>query len=162
MVGAEASKGVAQSADTSQEKMSAQDDQSTSPQASSSSVAANTTSTPSTSNSGTADSSTASLAANSSSTTKSDDNLSATGKTSSDQTPSGSNQEMITLAQSVRKGLDDDSNFARLDIQVMPENDSLVLRGTVNDAQQSQAIEKKVRELANGKKIDNQLKTQTK
>ncbi len=90
-----------------------------------------------------------------------DQQLTPTGKNSSDQTPSGDPQ-LVTVAQNIRKALDEDSALAHADVQIVPENGALVLHGTVSDPTVKNAIEKKAHDKAGGKKIDNQIQLQSK
>jgi hypothetical protein len=89
-----------------------------------------------------------------------DQQLTPTGKQSSDAIPAGTDPALATAAQSIRKAFDDDADLSKLQITITPENGKVVLRGTVSDPMQKNAIDKKAREGANGQPIDNQIMMQ--
>jgi hypothetical protein len=84
------------------------------------------------------------------------DNLTPTGHTSAEQNPNA-NGSLLSAAQQVRQALDQDSDLAHADITVTPENNKLVLRGTVKNDDLKSKAKDKAQSAANGVQIDSQL-----
>ena len=98
------------------------------------------------------------IAANTSTTPQNtDENLTPTGRTSAEQNLNA-DPELVTAAQAIRKALDDDPSFARLDVRVTPESGKLHLRGTVQSDDLKRSIEEKAKEAAGSQEIKSELK----
>lgn len=82
--------------------------------------------------------------------------LTPTGKTSADQTPAAS-PALVQAAQGIRSALDQDAQLARAGVQVAPENDRIVLRGSVADENIKKSIEAAAGKAGQGAKIDSQI-----
>jgi len=89
--------------------------------------------------------------------TKSDGpELSPTGKTSAEQSPS-IDPDLMSTARAIRESLDGDDSLRAADIEVKPENGRIVLRGTVKDEALKNSMEKKARAAAADHDIDFQV-----
>jgi osmotically-inducible protein OsmY len=86
-----------------------------------------------------------------------DENLTPTGKNSSDTIPSGTDPALLATARAIRKALDDDPALASANVQVSPEDGKVVLRGRVSDQKTKTAIVEKATSEIKGWKVDDQI-----
>ena len=89
-------------------------------------------------------------------TTRTDEQLSPTGRTSAEQTPQA-DAGLKASARIVRQALDQDIALAAANVQVMPENGKLVLRGSVRDQQTKSNVDRAAKQAASDAQIDNQI-----
>ena len=85
--------------------------------------------------------------------------LTPTGRTSAEQTPAADAQ-LVEAARAVRRALDDNSALATQKVQVTPEGEKLILRGSVPDAQIKANIESTARDAASNAPIENQIRVE--
>lgn len=83
--------------------------------------------------------------------------LSPTGRSSSEQQPSGASPESLVAAKAIRAALDQEEAGARIVVDVNPQNSDVVLRGSVADIALRQSIEEKAGQVAKGVQIDFQI-----
>jgi osmotically-inducible protein OsmY len=88
-----------------------------------------------------------------------DNGLSATGTSSSTMTPAASST-IITASQTVRQALDANPAFSTFDVRVVPQGQTLILRGSVSDATVRTSIEQAAQKAAGDVKIENQITLQ--
>lgn len=87
-------------------------------------------------------------------TVSSDNNaLAPTGLTSAEQNPAA-NQSAISAAQSIRQALDADPSLAHANVQVTPQNDRVLVHGSVQSKKQRDAIEHAADNAASNASID--------
>lgn len=94
--------------------------------------------------------STANIAAN---TPTTEPQLTPTGKTSADQTPTG-DAALIGAAQAIRAALDENAELASADITVKPEDGRLMLRGKVKSEALKKSAIQAAEDAAKGKSVD--------
>jgi sporulation protein YlmC with PRC-barrel domain len=89
--------------------------------------------------------------------------LTPTGRTAADQKQAAPAGDSLTAAKAIRAMLDlEAATVARIEVEVKPENGSIVLRGSVADEQLKKSIEDRAAQAAKGARIDSQIAVEKK
>ncbi len=85
-----------------------------------------------------------------------DTQLTPTGATSADQSPDAK-PELISAAQQIRQALDRNEELSGENVQVKPEGEKIVLRGSVTSDSLKEQVENLAKDSASQVEVDNQL-----
>lgn len=85
-----------------------------------------------------------------------DSTLTPTGATSADQSPNAK-PELVSAAQQIRQALDQNEQLSGQNVQVKPEGEKIVLRGSVSSDALKDQVEDLAKGSANDVEVDNQI-----
>jgi sporulation protein YlmC with PRC-barrel domain len=94
-------------------------------------------------------------------TSRSDQYPTPTGRTSAQQDPlSSANPTLAAIAMAVRSEIDKDPQLSRHNIEIAPQNDKLVIRGTVPNEQVKRQVERMVEDAVKKPEVENELRVE--